>query len=151
MAIPLHLLVAAAKIAKDPNTIKTVKSIYEMGSKAVDKHQSRKSAKIRVEPQKQPKRSLFGKVKAEPPPEPLPVPEKRESRLRAAFAKKIRFRKGASGDLIRFVYTDPDGLKSTRTVGNWSSDGKALSGYCLNRKAERSFLLSGISDCEDLG
>ena len=44
MPIPVHLLIAAAKTLSDPNTIKTVKSIYDAGTGLIDKAQGLRSA-----------------------------------------------------------------------------------------------------------
>jgi hypothetical protein len=130
MPIPLHLLVAAAKTLSDPNTIKTVKSIYDAGTGLIDKAQGLRSA-----PQK-------------PLSPPAPAPKKG---LRADMAKRWMLKPGATGDLIRFTYTDDHGLVSVRTVGNWTSNGRELSGYCLNLRAEHKFAIARIDAPEMIG
>jgi len=135
MPIPLHLLIAAAKTLSDPNTIKTVKSIYDAGADLIDKAQGFRS----VQP------------KPLPPPEPTaPAPSAKKG-LRADMAKRWMLRPGQSGDLIRFTYTDDHGLVSVRTVGNWTSNGRELSGYCLNLRAEHRFAIARIDAPEMIG
>lgn len=134
MPIPVHLLIAAAKTLSDPNTIKTVKSIYDAGTGLIDKAQGLRNA--------------APKPPAAPPPPVAPAPKKG---LRADMAKRWLLKPGASGDLIRFSYTDDHGLTSVRTVGNWASNGRELSGYCLNLRAEHKFAISRIEAPEAIG
>lgn len=128
MAIPVHLLVAAAKMLSDPNTIKTVKSIYDAGTGMIDKAQ--------------------GLRRAPPPPAPIAPIGKPKTGMRADMAKRWMLKPGAAGDLIRFTYTDENGLISVRTVGNWTSNGLQLSGYCLNLRAEHAFAIARIASPE---
>ena len=136
MPIPLHLLIAAAKTLSDPNTIKGVKSIYDAGADLIDKAQGLRSA---------PPKPLSPPA---PPPAPAPAPKKG---LRADMAKRWMLKPGAAGDLIRFTYTDDHGLVSVRTVGNWASNGRELSGYCLNLRAEHKFVIARIDAPEVIG
>lgn len=135
MPIPLHLLVAAAKTLSDPNTIKTVKSIYDAGTGLIDKAQGLRSSSPRPLP-------------APTAPPAAPAPKKG---LRADMAKRWMLKPGAAGDLIRFTYTDDHGLVSVRTVGNWTSNGRELSGYCLNLRAEHKFAIARIDAPEMIG
>lgn len=135
MPIPLPLLVAAAKALSDPNTIKTVKSIYDAGADLIDKAQGFRSAQ----------------PKPLPPPEPPPPAPAPKKGLRADMAKRWMLKPGAAGDLIRFTYTDDHGLVSVRTVGNWTSNGRELSGYCLNLRAEHKFAIARIDAPETIG
>lgn len=140
MPIPLHLLVAAAKTLSDPNTIKTVKSIYDAGTGLIDKAQG-----------------LRGSAASPPPavpskPASAPVASaKPQKGLKADLAKRWMLKPGASGDLVRFTYTDDHGLASVRTVGNWTSNGRELSGYCLNLRAEHKFAIARIDAPEAIG
>lgn len=134
MPIPLHLLVAAAKTLSDPNTIKTVKSIYDAGTGLIDKAQGLRSAT----------------PKPLPAPTP-PAPTATKKGLRADMAKRWMLKPGAGGDLIRFTYTDDHGLVSVRTVGNWTSNGRELSGYCLNLRGEHKFAIARIDAPEMIG
>lgn len=126
------MLIAAAKTLSDPNTIKTVKSIYDAGADLIDKAQGLRSA---------PPKPLS-------PPAPAPAPK---NGLRADMAKRWMLKPGAAGDLIRFTYTDDHGLVSVRTVGNWTSNGRELSGYCLNLRAEHKFAIARIDAPEMIG
>lgn len=135
MPIPVHLLIAAAKTLSDPNTIKTVKSIYDAGTGLIDKAQALRSAAPKLPP-------------ASAPP---PVARAAKKGLRADMAKRWLLKPGASGDLIRFTYADDHGLASVRTVGNWASDGRELSGYCLNLRAELNFSIARIDAPEMIG
>lgn len=135
MPIPLHLLIAAAKTLSDPNTIKTVKSIYDAGTGLIDKAQGLRSAAPRLSSA----------------PKPLPVAPAPKQGLRADMAKRWLLKPGASGDLIRFTYTDDHGLVSVCTVGNWASNGRELSGYCLNLRAEHKFAVGRIDAPEPIG
>lgn len=138
MPIPLHLLVAAAKTLSDPNTIKTVKSIYDAGADLIGKAQSMRG----------PARSFEApaRIAAQPKPIAKPAPG-----MRADVAKRWMLKPRASGDLIRFTYTDDHGLVSVRTVGNWTSNGRELSGYCLNLRAEHKFAIARIDAPEMIG
>ncbi|WP_454599102.1 hypothetical protein [Qipengyuania sp. SM2507] len=131
MAIPLPiLLAAAAKVAKDERTHRVAKYLFESGKDALKSR---------------------GKTKAEPVATlPPPVVEKPTKGWRAGLNRKVRFRSGATGDLIRFRFTDEHGLTTQRMVGNWRSDGKSLSGFCLNMKRECEFPLSGIAEWEEV-
>lgn len=133
MPIPLNLLVAAAKALSDPNTIKTVKSIYDAGSGLIDKAQGLRRAPRATA-------SL-----------PLAPPTKPKTGMRADLAKRWMLKPGAAGDLIRFTYTDDSGLVSVRTVGNWTSNGLQISGYCLNLRAEHAFAIARIDAPEMIG
>lgn len=134
MAIPVHLLVAAAKMLSDPNTVKTVKSIYEAGTGMVDKAQGLRRA---------------------PPPAsptaPIAAVGKPKSGMRANMAKRWMLKPGTAGDLIRFTYTDENGLICVRTVGNWTSNGRELTGYCLNLRCEHKFAIARIDVPEVIG
>lgn len=139
MPIPLHLLVAAAKTLSDPNTIKTVKSIYDAGTGLIDKAQGLRGPSP-------PPTAPAAKLAA------MPVPSSKPQKgLRADLAKRWMLKPGASGDLIRFRYTDDHGLVSVRTVGNWASNGRELSGYCLNLRAEHRFAIARIEAPEAIG
>lgn len=140
MPIPLHLLVAAAKTLSDPNTIKTVKSIYDAGTGLIDKAQGLRG------PSAQPPKA----VEARPSAAPI-APAKSQKGLKADLAKRWMLKPGACGDLIRFRYTDDHGLVSVRTVGNWTSNGREISGYCLNLRAEHKFAISRIEAPEAIG
>ncbi|MDK2757532.1 MAG: hypothetical protein KYX66_12430 [Blastomonas fulva] len=133
MAIPVHLLVAAAKVLSDPNTIKTVKSIYDAGTGLVDKAQGLRRAPRATA-------SL-----------PLAPPTKPNTGMRADMAKRWMLKPGAAGDLIRFTYTDDNGLVSVRTVGNWTSNGLQIRGYCLNLRGEHDFAIARIDAPEIIG
>lgn len=131
MAIPLPLLLAAAaKVAKDERTHRVAKYLFESGKDAL---KSRSKAKAVPEA-----------------PLPPPVVEKPAKGWRAGLSRKVKFRSGASGDLFRFRFTDEHGLTTQRMVGNWQSDGKSLSGFCLNMKRECDFALSGIAQWEEI-
>lgn len=140
MPIPLHLLVAAAKTLSDPNTIKTVKSIYDAGTGLIDKAQGLRGPAAAPTPA----------VPAKPTPQPVTT-AKPQKGLKADLAKRWMLKPGASGDLIRFSYTDDHGLVSVRTVGNWTTNGRELSGYCLNLRAEHKFAISRIEAPEAIG
>lgn len=139
MAIPVHLLIAAAKALSDPNTIKTVKSIYDAGTGLVDKAQSLRRA---PPPAATPPKS---------PPAPIAAAAKPKTGLRADMAKRWMLKPGATGDLIRFTYCDDHGLICVRTVGNWTSNGRELSGYCLNLRSEHKFAIARIDAPEMIG
>lgn len=135
MPIPVHLLVAAAKALSDPNTIKTVKTIYDAGTGMIDKAQG-----------------LRRNVPSAAQPSPVvSAPPKPKRGLRADMGKRWMLKPGASGDLIRFTYTDDHGLVSVRTVGNWTSNGRELSGYCLNLRDAHSFAIARIDAPETIG
>lgn len=138
MALPLPLIIAAAtKLAQDERAQRVARSLFDAGSDAVQ----RRLQKRRDKP--------VNKTAALPKPQDvIGVPKK--AGWRAGMDRKIRFRKGASGDLIRFRYTDEHGLVTQRMVGNWSSDGDRLTGFCLNMKSEQSFWISGIADAEEV-
>lgn len=128
MPIPVPFLVAAAKMLSDPNTIKTVKSIYDAGTGMIDKAQS-----------------LRGPAAPEAlPPSPNMPPAKPKTGLRSDMAKRWMLKPGTAGDLIRFTYTDDNGLVCVRTVGNWTSNGRDLTGYCLNLRCEHKFAIARI-------
>lgn len=137
MAIPIQLLVAAAKALSDPNTIKTVKSIYDAGTEMIDKAQGLRRTPL---PDAQPSAPVS-----------LPAIRKPKAGMRADMAKRWMLKPGAGGDLIRFTYIDENGLVSVRTVGNWTSNGLQLSGYCLNLRAEHAFAITRIASPELIG
>lgn len=138
MALPLPLIIAAAtKLAQDERAQRVAKSLFDAGSDAVQRRLQKRRDKPVNETAAQPK-----------PEDAFGVPKK--AGWRAGMDRKIRFRKGASGDLIRFRYTDEHGLVTQRMVGNWTSDGDRLTGFCLNMKSEQSFQLSGIADAEEV-
>lgn len=138
MAIPVNLLVAAAKVLSDPNTIKTVKSIYDAGSKLIDKGGAAATA-------------YRGQSAKRPAPEAAKVPQPGSGGWMGTISTRIALRPGAKGDLVRFTYVDDHGLSSVRTVGNWSSNGLQLTGYCLNLRADHSFAISRISAMQPIG
>ena len=140
MAIPVHLLIAAAKALSDPNMIKTVKSIYDAGTGLMDKAQAMRgpAAPKPLPPPKSPA----------PPPAIAVAPK---TGMRADMAKRWMLKPGAAGDLIRFTYTDENGLICVRTVGNWTSNGRDLTGYCLNLRTEHKFAIARIDAPEVIG
>lgn len=128
MPLPLPVLFAAAtRIAQDERTHRAAKALFDAGSNALERRRAAKSTPVPDD------------IRAEP-----------QSSWRAGLSRRMRFRKGQSGDLIRFEFTDEDGLKTERMVGNWASDGRELAGYCLNRKRECSFLIKGIGVFEEI-
>ena len=138
MALPLPLIIAAAtKLAQDERAQRVAKSLFDAGSDAVERRLKKRRDKPLDEP------TALSK-----PDDVSGAPKK--AGWRAGLDRKIRFRKGASGDLIRFRYTDDHGLVTQRMVGNWSSDGDRLTGFCLNMKSEQLFKISGIADAEEV-
>ena len=136
MAIPVHLLIKAAKLASDPNTIKTVKSIYDAGTGMIDKAHGLRRPPSPAAPHETPPPAAIGKPK---------------TGIRADMAKRWMLKPGTAGDLIRFTYTDENGLTSVRTVGNWTSNALQLSGYCLNLRTEHAFAIARIASPEVIG
>lgn len=138
MAIPMAILLqVATQIAQDERAKRVAKSLFDVGSDAVER-------RLKIMREKPPKESP-----ALPEPEAAGAAPKKAG-WRAGLDRKIRFRKGATGDLIRFRYVDEHGLETRRMVGNWTSDGDQLTGFCLNMKSEQSFAISGISDGEEV-
>lgn len=139
MPVPLPLiLAAAAKVAQDDRTKRMAKSLFDAGSDAVE----RRLKGARDKPGKP------AAARPSAPPAALPKPKKKG--WRAALDRKVRFRKGASGNLIRFRYVDEHGLATQRMVGNWTSDGDVLTGFCINMKCEKPFVIGGIADWEEI-
>lgn len=139
MAIPLHILIAtAAKVARDERTHKVARTIFVAGSDALARRRGAKSEAKRKAPlQKQ----VESPPVAKKPGKPV---------WRTAIERRIVFRKGARGDLIRLRYRDEHGLLTQRMVGNWTSDGTVLTGFCLNMKAECDFATAGIEQWEPI-
>ena len=129
MPLPLPvILAAAASVAKDERTHKAARAIFDAGSSAMERRRLAKAESSAEEP----------------------VVSKPEAAWKSSLSKRLRLRKGQAGDLLRFEYTDEDGIKTERMIGNWTSDGKTLCGYCLNRKAERTFDIKGVGSIEEI-
>lgn len=137
MPIPLKFLYIAAELAKDERTQKTAKAAWQLGSDAIQKMSQKRAAKAEVPQIEQDPPELKAKKKAKPG-------------WRGKLDRKLRFRNGQSGDLIRFTFTDAHGLSSVRMVGNWECRGGELVGYCLNQKQQIGFDVDGISDWEEI-
>lgn len=128
MPLPMAVLIAAAaKIAQDERTHKAAKALFVAGSDMLER------------------RRAAAKAAPEAPAEPAKGPK-----WRAGIDRRVKFRPGASGDLIRFRYTDEHGLVTDRIVGNWTCDGKNLTGLCLNKKAVCEFAIGAITDWADV-
>ncbi|WP_156317906.1 hypothetical protein [Blastomonas sp. AAP25] len=125
MAVPVHLLVAAAKMLNDPNTIKTVKSIYEAGTAMVDKAQGLRRAPPPVA------------LPPSAPTTPIAATGRPKTGMRADMAKRWMLKPGASGDLIRFTYADEHGLVCVRTVGKLDQQ-RTRSDWLLSKPAMRA-------------
>ena len=142
MALPLPVLLAAAeRLARDERTQKVARSaadaVLRKGGE-VWRNRTQKAPDLEAPNARQTK--------------PLPPSVRAEAGkgLRGAMAKRLRFRAGQAGDLIRFAYVDEHGLSTSRTVGNWTSDGRELRGYCLNRREECCFAVARISDWREI-
>jgi len=57
---------------------------------------------------------------------------------------------GATGPLASFTYCDSKNKVSERMVRNWRSDGTHIKGFCVHRKAVRSFQIDRITDWVEL-
>ena len=142
MAIPLPVLLAAAeRLARDERTQKVARgaadAMIRKGGE-VWRNRSQKSAS---------EKSPIPETKQ------LEAPSGAEAEKkgwRGAMSKRLRFRAAQTGDLVRFDYEDEHGLSSKRTVGNWSSDGREIEGYCLNRKETCRFALNRISNWREI-
>lgn len=131
MALPpllIPIAVKAVKLAADPRTIKVAKAAYKSGSEIIEKRRAAAAAAT----------------------SPEPKPEKSETKVGRALTRRKMFRKGATGQHIRFEITDRDGIQMTREVKGWHSNGKLLTGHCINRKATREFPISRIIRFEEL-
>lgn len=61
-----------------------------------------------------------------------------------------RWYDGESGKGARFSYFDYDGVVTEREIRNWHSDGPYIRGFCLLRKANRTFKKDQIFDWEEV-
>lgn len=133
MPVPLPVLLAAAeRVLSDERTQTLGKAMWRKGSELWDK-----------------------RSETRPPSEPAPeddAPAKPSAGF-LGWRKRVgmrRLRKGQQGDLLKFTYTDEHGLETTRLIGNWSSDGAQLSGYCLNRREICEFEIRRIGDWREV-
>jgi hypothetical protein len=137
MPLPLKLLYAAAELAQNERAQKAAAAVWKAGSEALgqvraaSRAPARNPASGRADP-------------AQPPAKPA------RGGLWPSLEKRMRFRGGQTGDLIRFRFTDEHGLVTHRMVGNWRCEGGALIGYCLNHKSEQAFPVAFISEWEEI-
>ncbi|KHL24249.1 hypothetical protein PK98_14835 [Croceibacterium mercuriale] len=129
------LIAAATKIAQDERAQRAAKSLWDNGVEAWGKRQNDRAAPAEVP-------GLQSGAVTE-----APVPKQRPG-WRAGIERRMGFRDGQSGDLIQFTYTDEHGLICERPVGNWRCEGGQLTGYCLNRKQDKSFAVPQIGEWE---
>ena len=135
MPLPIKLLIAAAELAQDERTHKAVKAVWKAGSETIASARAEKSAR---------------NPKALMPPKKAPAKKSKIAGLKSSIERRMRFRNGQSGDLVRFAFTDEHGLTSDRMVGNWRCEKGELVGYCLNRREEIAFPVSGIANWEEI-
>lgn len=147
MPIPIKLLLAAAALARDEETQKTVKAVWKAGGEMVDKASELSAARARRAKGKAPEGPTSA-LALEAAPAKGKV--KKRTGWRGGLERRVFFRSGRSGDLIRFDYRDEHGLTSHRMVGNWRCEGGELIGYCLNRKEEVAFDVDGISEWKEV-
>ncbi|MFC3097353.1 hypothetical protein [Alteraurantiacibacter palmitatis] len=132
MPVPLKFLLIAAQIAQDERAQKMARSVWQAGTELLDK------------------RRKGGSQVSTPPPAAVSRKEPVRPGWQGSARNRWRFRSGQRGDLIRFEYTDGHGLVTQRMVGNWSCKGGELTGYCLNRREEVAFAISGIGHWEEI-
>ncbi|MBH9536912.1 hypothetical protein [Novosphingopyxis sp. YJ-S2-01] len=126
MALPVKALLIAAKIAQDERAQKAAATLFSAGSAAFRKRVTKKETV-----------------------DPLVIAP--DSLMKSGtIPRKRKFRGGQTGDLIRVRYEDEDGLVAIRTIGNWTSDGRTMSGYCLNRKGPCELAVARIEAWEDV-
>lgn len=130
MALPINVLLIAAQLAKSEQAKKLGRAILDRGSDALTK---------RLNAKPEPKAPAPNSPRAIPATESPP-----KTGWKSSLKQKMKFRAGQTGDLVAFEYRDEHGLITQRMVGNWRSDGRDLTGFCLNRKEECAFAVSGI-------
>lgn len=80
-------------------------------------------------------------IAADRKPRAPPAPTRPKPRRRDPNAPTVD-----NGSLAAFVYVDVDGVVTDRTVSNWSIEGAHLKGYCLERRAVRTFRMDRIEE-----
>lgn len=53
-------------------------------------------------------------------------------------------RQGSGDDVLKFEYADADGVITIRTIRNWTDDGIYLRGWCVDRRATRTFRVDRV-------
>lgn len=133
MPVPLPVLLAAAeRVVSDERTQAVGKAVWKKGVELWSNRSASEAAYTPLPEADEPKKS--GKI---------------AGALKQRFAKR-RLRKGQEGNLLKFSYTDEHGITSNRLVGNWSSDGNEISGYCLNRREICAFAIDRVDDWQEI-